>query len=301
MKNLKTLFVVLPSFLFSLSALGAGVFVDAPAGALPSEDAASIRELVRIAVENQPGFNSVPAAAQADVTLKTQVLKLGESYIVTVRKTDKAGKVLFSDKMKAANIDDMDTVSSRLVTSVLQERPVAQTADITNVTEEEETMLKKRIQATNQWIIGIGPGWATNLRSDGGGFTFTLGYLWGIDPDYSINLSWTNSSGRKDDDSTFSDFSLGMEYYFTQQKTSPFVGARLGYASAKPDGNCVISFFGTCDTSTASGWAMNGSAGLKFFRTSSVNLAVMGTYYQLFSKVGGKNPSLVATEIVVYF
>lgn len=297
----KNIMFVLAGVLFSLSSFAASVYVSQPSGSLKAEDEVSIRELMKIAADETPGFKVTENAKEADVTINTQVVKLGDSYILNAKKVNKSGTVLFSEKMKAATMEDMDTVTARLGKSVLLEKPVLQTGDVTNVTEAEENQNTRRIEATRQWIFSIGPGWATNLRSKGGGLTFAVGYLWGLDPDFAVNLSWQLHNGKGNDDASYSDFSLGMEYFFSRSKTSPFVGARLGYASAKPNGNCTISFFNSCDTSRASGWAANATAGVKFFRTSSVNVGLIATYHTVFDKVGGNMPGLFTTQMAVYF
>lgn len=265
-----------------------------------SADKGAVEELIRVAVSENGKHFVVRNKEKANFVLSANLLKLGDSYLLTMQKLNKQDQVVFAEKMKARTMADMDTVTSRLTRAVLEQRRVADTADVTNITAEEETLNTRRYQATRQWIIGMGPGWSSNLRSNGGGFGFTLGFLWGLDPDFGVNLTWTYASGPKDDESSYSDFTLGGEYYFSRTKNSPFVGARFGYGSARTDDGC--NAFGIqCDKDNASGWATNVQAGYKFFRTSTVNVAIAAYYSVLFAKTSIGTPSIGGVNFLVYY
>ncbi len=195
----------------------------------------------------------------------------------------------------------MDTVSARLTRAVIEQKSLEDTADVTNITRDEETLNSRRYNATRQWVIGIGPGWSSNLHSDGGGFTFLLGYLWGLDPDYSIKLGMTLNNGREDDDSSFSDFSIGGEYYFKRSKYSPLVGFSMGYGTGISNDSCTFSLFSGCKEDKANGWIGTVSAGYKMFRTSTVNAAVLGNYSYIFDETTAGNPSLFSILFAVYY
>ncbi len=276
-------------------------FVEMTNGAeVSGGDKGAVEELIRVSVAENGKHFVVSNKDKATWVLSGTLLKLGDSYLLSVQKKNKQGEVVFGEKMKAKTMADMDTVASRLTRAVIEQKRVAETADVTNITQEEETMNTRRYQATRQWIIGLGPGWTTNLNSKGGGFTFTLGFMWGLDPDFGLNLTWTYNNGPKDDESSYSDFSLGGEYYFSRTKTSPFVGARVGYGSARTDDNCNV--FGiNCAKDTASGWATNVQAGMKFFRTSTVNAAIAANYSVLFAKTSIGTPSLAGINLLVYY
>ncbi len=285
----------------SHSAFADTFFVESTTGAeISAADKAAVEELVRISVSEDGNHSVTTSKEKANWVLAPTLLKLGDSYLITLQKKDKKDHVVFASKMKAKTMSDMDTVAGRLTRAVIEQKKTAETADVTNITQEEETMNTRRYQATRQWIIGIGPGWSNNLNSAGGGFTFILGYLWGLDPDFGINLSWKMNGGRKDDDSGFTDFSLGGEYYFSRTKTSPFVGARMGYGSAHAD-TCPIFSTSTCNEDKASGWSVTADAGFKFFRTSSVNAGVAASYSYIFDETTRGNPSLFSVNLLVYY
>lgn len=289
--------------LTSISVFADSVFIEPVRGSSTSEaDKQSLEELIKIAVPQSGSKYSVTDKAQgADWTLSPALIKLGDSYILSIQKKDKTGRAVFSDKMKSTTMSDMDTVSARLTRGVLLGTKVENTADVTNITQDETTMNSRRYNATRQWMVGIGPGWTSNLRSSGGGFTFLVGYLWGLDPDFSVNLSFLTNSGRKNDDASYTDFSLGGEYYFARTKNSPFVGGRIGYGSARVNKDNCNAFSIGCEQDRASGWSTTAVAGYKFFRTSTVNVAVFGSFSYLFDRTSLGNPALSSLQLAVYF
>lgn len=296
--------LVLAMMISGPAAWAARVWVEPVKGSGVSEsDRESIGELIRVSIPENGADTVAAKAEEAEWTLTPSIMKLGDSYVLSLQKKDKRGQTVHGGKMKAAALNELDTVAARLTRAVMSETAVAGTADVTNITREEETMNTRRYTATRQWVFGLGPGFGSNLRSSGGGFTFTLGYLWGLDPDFSLNLSWTANSGRKSDDSSFSDFSLGGEYYFSRGKHSPFVGARLGYGSAHINQNQCSSggIEPGCGQDGASGWAGTLTAGYKLFRTSNVNAAILGTHTQIFDRTTLGNPALTSFQIAVYF
>lgn len=205
--------------------------------------------------------------------------------------------------MKAANIEDMDTVSIRVVRSVLNEEAPSNSAKVTDVTKDEETRGTRRYKATRQWRIAFGPAWSNGLSVNGGGTQWSLGYIWGIDPDYDLKINWSYYVPRStdEDNARFSEFALGMNYFFTQAKHSLFLTIELGYASAaaSENNNTVFNF----SEDSASGWAVGLGLGYKFFRTSTVNLGLLASYQYLFDKTekSDQTPRLSSLNIVVYY
>lgn len=297
--NVKTLLILL---FFSPLALADVYFVEnSKATGVADSDRAAVDQLIRSSVTGTGRDSVTEDRANAEFTLTPVLLKLGGAYVLTLEKRDKSNKVVYSQKMKAASMEDMDTVASRLTESVIRQTSTDDTADVTNITADEENRNTRRYKATRQWIIGLGPGWTENLRSGGGGFTFTLGYLWGLDPNFGVSLVGTFNSGPGGDDSRYIDFSLGGEYYFSRKKNTPFVGARFGYANADANDQCDLALFSNCKNDSASGWGTAFSAGYKFFRTSTVNVGLSANYFVLFDKTTEGTPSLTTVQFLIYY
>ncbi len=266
--------------------------------AILDSDKTAVQELIRSSIPKGK-HSAVDNSKQADWVLNGNLLKLGDSYILTLEKKSNKGKPSFSEKMKSTTMSNMDTVAQRLTTAVIDERTLEQTADVTNITENEKTQHTNRIEVTRQWILGIGPSWTSNLNSEGtGGFTLLIGYEWGLDPDFSIDLSYIGSAGRGGDESNFSDFSLGGTYYFSRTKFSPFVTARMGYGSSDINDGCSIF---CSSVNESSGWSGSVAAGYKFFRTSSVNVSSYLRYSYIFDKGQLGNASMTSWMIAVHF
>ncbi len=294
-------FIVAFAFFLSSSSFADNFYVeDIKSSDISGQDKTSVRELIRLSIPGAGNHKSVSQAGQADWILSPQLLKIGDAYILNLEKKSTKGARSFSEKMKSSTMDNMDVTAQRLTTAVINEQKVQQTADVTNITDEEKKQNTNRIEATRQWIIGIGPSWTSGLNSGGdGGFTLLIGYEWGLDPDYSVDLSYIGHGGRGEDDSRFSDFSVGATYYLSRTKYSPFLSARIGYGSTEINDGC--SFLCATDPDDPSGWTGSVSAGIKFFRTSAVNVSTYIRYSYMFDDGRYGNADMTTFMVAVHF
>ena len=194
----------------------------------------TVVELVKSSVAQEKGYSLTGDAKNAEIVLIPKVLKLGESYLFTIEKY-KGDKLVFATKMKAANADDLDTVSSRIVRSVLKEIKVADTVTVQDVTKDEETRGTRRYQSTRQWKLAFGPSYGQGLNTTSSSTYFEIGYVWGLDPNFDLQLSWIGTYfGGKNTFSgaSFSDFGLGMVYYLSTDKNAFYVSGAIEKASA---------------------------------------------------------------------
>ncbi|MCB0386523.1 MAG: hypothetical protein KDD43_14110, partial [Bdellovibrionales bacterium] len=151
------------------SALAETVFVAPTKGSgVDANSLGSITELIRAAVAESEDYELVDDQGSAKIVLKSKALRLGDSYILSmVKYVDK--KKAFASKLKAANLDDMDTVSGRLVRSVLTEVRAQKDARVSDVTQDEETRGTRRKKAIRQWELSFGPASPGNLNSKSDG------------------------------------------------------------------------------------------------------------------------------------
>lgn len=297
-KIFSCLSAALVAVLFSFSAFAESVFV-APLG--EGDDAslrAAVYSLVRAAVSNEAGYSLASNAKDAQLQLAPHLLKLGSSYIVTVDKL-KGERVLFTAKMKAATVDDLDTVSARVVRAALAETKAEATAQVDDVTEHEVTQGTRRQQATRQWKFGFGPAWGSNLNTNKSGLVYALGFVWGIDSDWDVDIAFRGSGF--DDTGAFTEFLIGSNYYLTRGKYAPFVTAGVGRGSAVVS-KANSSLFNPSDD-IASGWMARVGAGYKFFRTSNVNVGIEANYSTLFATTSrtGNTPGVTTLLLSVYY
>lgn len=271
------------------------------ANGLDEASAETINELVSSAVQYEGHEVTLELSGENSV-LRPYLLKLGDSYILKIDKV-KNKKIIFSSKLKASDLEDMDTVATRVVRSVINEQSVKDSVKVTDVTKDEETRGTRRFKATRQWRIAFGPAWSQGLNVDGGGTQWSLGYIWGLDPDYDLKLNWSFYVPRADEDdsASFVNFALGMNYFLTRAKHSPFISFELGYASAAASE--VNNNFFNLSEDKASGWALGVGLGYKFFRTSTVNVGLVASYQYLFDKTDktDETPRLGSLNLVVYY
>src|SRR5262245_49209027 len=107
--------------LLSTFAYADTIFVEEPGGALPPGlDASNLKELIRTSATSQ-GHSVVNDSAAAQYSLRASVIRLGNSYILTVDKFVQ-GKLDYSSRMKARELEELDEVAGRVVRSVTSGR-----------------------------------------------------------------------------------------------------------------------------------------------------------------------------------
>lgn len=298
---MRTTVVGLLSFLFLFRAHAESVFVrPLQADAETGNSSATVLELVKAEVSTEPGFTLETNAKNASVHLATKLLKLGNSFILSIDKI-KDDRIVFTAKMKAANIDDLDTVSARVVHAVLKETKTEGSAQVDDVTEDEVTRGTRRIQTVRQWRVTFGPAWGSNLNTTRSGTIGSLGYVWGLDAQWEAltHLSLAGFSKDGESGAFYMDAMLGVAYFLTKGKHSPYVTGGFGYASAGASRSDTILL--TDDK--ASGWAGRMGAGVKLFRTTNLSFGFELNHSYLFSKtsVSGSMPGLTSLIVVLAF
>jgi opacity protein-like surface antigen len=286
------------------SVFAASVFVTPPTA--EGEDAtlrASLYELVKAAVSDESGYSLAGSLKEADLTLHPRLLKLGSSYIVSLDKM-KGERIVHTAKMKAASAEDIDAVSARVVRAALRETKAAEDAQVGDVTQDEVSKTNLRIQTTRQWKLGFGPAWGDQMNVDKSGILFTLGFVWGIDPNFDLDLGFRTTGFEKSGESGahFTEFLIGTNYYLTRSRNAPFLTAGVGRTSASvsiPDSTSILN---TSDD-TINGWSVRVGVGYKFFRTSTVNLGVEANYSKVFgeSTRSKQAPGLTSLALALYY
>ncbi len=223
MKNSLTLVVLL---LLSAIASATTVFVNKVDGSGVDEASTeSTFELIKSAVPQNSGYTLSENKTTVEVVLTPKLLKLGDAYILKIDKF-KGSNLLFSSKMKASNLADMDTVAQRVVRAVLNESESERNAEVTDVTEAEQTLSTRRYQATRQWLFSFGPAWSAGINASKDDVLWNLGYVWGLDPDWDVKINYMMYAPSGN--ANFYDLSLGMNYYFSRSKNSLFAMAGFG-------------------------------------------------------------------------
>ena len=291
--------IVLASILLLSAQLHATDVFVAPVefrGAL-TEDADVTTDLLRNAVDKTKGFDSVESRAKSQLALTARLLKLGSSYLLSLKRSDGQRPAA---ELSVARMDDMHLATQRLVRQVLiggEEAP-----RVGEVTDADVRGNDRRVQAIRQWQVGFGPAWTSNLRDSGPASVWSLGYLWGIEQDYEIQLLGEFLSSSKSKDVSFGGLSIGLNYLFLRSRHSPFVSAEFGYGWAQADRGCTSNICRFTDgADEANGWQLAVGLGYKFFRTANVNLAVAARHEYMMATTREGLPSKTTLKVLLYF
>lgn len=276
-------------FLFSFPLWADTFYVTEGAGVgVPKEEVQTLNELVRTAVGSIDGHQPSNDPNQANYSLKPKLLKLGNSYTVTLEKSKK-DKVVFSSSLKADRIEDLDTVTQRLVRAVIDEKNPVSDVRITEVTSNDKTLGSTRRDAVKRWMLGFGPAGTANMNQSSNLVLLSVGYEWEIpSSDASIKILWEGVSG-------FSYLAFNGSYFLNNKDTSPFIHALVGYGGAKTESS------GSKASENVNGFALGGGAGFRFFRTSSINMEVAATAATIAAQSSLGAPALLGARIGLYF
>ncbi|MAF77362.1 MAG: hypothetical protein CME63_00220 [Halobacteriovoraceae bacterium] len=283
------------------NAFAAQVYVEEVGGKeIGASEREAINEFIKSSVQNHSSYDLVDSKEGAQIILRPKLLKLSETYFLKISKIEN-GKVTKSSRMKSKKLSDIDRVTERLVESVLEGKSLEKTARVDNITDAEVKRNINRFEVTRQWFIGFGPGWLNSSNISKSGFFWKLGHEWGLDPNFSINLTLDGTS-LSDSSADFTMFQMGLDYYFTLTKTSPYLGVGVGYGSSDAHGCTEDIFSFSCsDEHEAKGWAATINGGLKFFRTSAVNVGIEAEYAYIFDETVYGNPSRMTVSLAVYY
>lgn len=159
--------------------------------------------------------------------------------------------------------------------------------------EKNQRTSSERVQAMRQVLLGFGPAYFNKMNAPEAGIGFQAGYLWTIDDNFDLGLQTDFAISTEHTDAYILSGKILTNYYFTTDDISPYVGAGFGYGWASIHDNNVT----TISDDSASGFAMSLQAGVKFFRTSTVNLAVAGEYTTIFNQSSLGQPGVFLLKV----
>ena len=274
------------------SPVWADVFFVEPAegNGVSTEDAMSTTELVRQTV-SQLGHELTRIPDEAKLFLVPRVMKLGDSVILTVRKETSEGKLLFSSKLKANRIEELDLVAERVTRSAINEVSPEKDLRVSEVTETESKKGSFRKPALAGKYFGLGPAWLSQLNSGDMGFYFSAGYAW------DVNFAMVRLSGDfvYSSGAFFSDVSLGLNYFFLDTPVSPFLGADFGVGFAR------VNQGGIFNHETVTGFMVGATGGIQLLRATSINLELAVKVSVILNSARLGNPLMTGLRLGLYF
>jgi hypothetical protein len=282
---------------FSINSFATNIYVAPAEGAgIEADKLTAVTNLVEVAA-SEKSVNKISDSKKADITLKTKVIKLGNSYIVNVSKLTKNDQEKFSNKIKAKTFDDIDVSITRVVRSVLNENKLQDDITVSQVTDQEVSQGTNRTDAIKQWEFGFGPAKLHHVNASENAVAWRIGYNWTIRPNFDLKLIWDIASSRGNDSSGFNGISIGGNYFFSEADMAPFVTMDFGYGGAQADDPTLVH----PDNSDASGFIIGAGGGMKFFRTSKVNLGLSLRLSHMLSKTFDGNPNSLGLLVSIFF
>ena len=280
-------FKLLAILLFSFSANADEYFVEKTIGpGIAESDLSTATELIRVSVGQSGSHHVSKDSSKADFILRPRLMKLGSAYIMTLEKL-KGEEVVFSNQLKASQLDELDKITSRLTRSVIESLKSEKEAKVGEVTDEEAKQGSQRKPAIRGYYFGIGPVLLGNLGSSGLGYDLSGAYAWDVNQimvQIFTDLAFKGSA-------SFLDIGIGGHYFLSDRDLAPYLAADFGYAGA--------SVQNTLESS--GGFALGFGAGFQLLRTSSIHLELGTRFTVLFNKNSIGNPTLLQLRLGLYF
>lgn len=143
---------------------------------------------------------------------------LGEKILVHLSQENPPGTIIAERQLWISNIEEMIEAAPRLVTALVQNKPIDSTVDMESVTEHEAEKLNK-ISGESLWNLGI-----IGTAIPGTDHFAEPGYEFGWSyetPKYAVGTEFRGSFGE---DFSFGSWSIGGRYFFNKKNISPYVG-----------------------------------------------------------------------------
>jgi len=250
--------------------------------------ARSVKTLITSAVSSAGGQPS--DSPNTDYKLRTELVRLGTAYVLTVTRVAPNGQT-FSSHQKANTVEELDDASDRAVRAAMLSTPAKYDMRVGEVKKTDEDILRNRVQSKSFTYFGFGPAGFQNMGTTQLSYDLALGHYWEVAPQAAIKLLVDGvASGSF---STYIFFAqLGLNYYFTDASTAPYVGAGLGFG---------FSWSGASSATTIGGFAGDLGLGCQFFRTSSTQLDLFLGYTTIFGNNTIGAPGFFGGRVGVLF
>ena len=284
-------FTVLFFLLASFQAQAASYFV----GEIKTSDAdpqltQSMKSLLTTAITNAGG-QVADSENGADFTLKTELVRLGQAYVLSVTRYQ-GGKAVYASRQKAASIEQLDDAADRAVRAALISKPTKKDNRVGEIQRSQEDEMRRRIFSRSFSYFSFGPAGFNNMGiSPQLSYDLGLGHFWEVTPNAAITLMGTGTASG-DLKTYFVLGQLGLRYYFTDEDFSPYVGGGLGFGG---------SASGSSSATTIGGFGGSIGLGVLFFRTSSTQFDVYASYSSIFGNNTIGAPGAYSLRIGILF
>ena len=235
----------------------------------------------------------VTKPGNAILEFKGKVIHLGKATIIQLTML-KDGNVVSATKGKVMSIETLDQVVDKMIDKLTssQNTKVASTKKVKKervgqIKKENADKLSTRIKSRKFETVAFGGTTFVNGPNTNVGYYLKYGYIWDVDAHMAIKLQADMNISSSEPSAFFGMASLGMNYYFSDTKFSPYIGADFGFGTSKDDN---------------AGFALGASAGVLMFRTATTQIGIEARYQSLTSKNNtGEIPSVFSISLAVYY
>ncbi|MCM2282992.1 MAG: DUF481 domain-containing protein [Bdellovibrionaceae bacterium] len=320
MKYLLSVFVLLGSW----PALAADIFIAdtiKQSGATRAE-ADSVHQLVNNTVVTMGQDKVVQDEMDADYTLQPRLMKLGESYILTVERR-RGEEIIYASQVKANSVNELDRASRRATMAALSDRSVrgeeeyAQGKEVDSGTRsgataegprEERPQIFRGADAESRmrpgyqlnpgsktyryWSLGLGPALMRRVETDDLFYSLSAAHLWDIHPRASVKVLGEANFSTGTEDASMYNLAAGASWFFMPTANgAAYVTGDLGYGFAESALN-----------NDADGFTFGTGVGYQFFRTSRTTMDVLLRYAVLTNELEEDGfPQLIGARLAVNF
>lgn len=296
--------IILLTLLWTPMVWSATIYVAPVQGTNITENTSkTLRELIKVEVQNDSNHRLVDALDQAQFFIQTKVIKL-DNFTLSMTRWRGNDKVS-SGQWKANNLSDLEAKISVAVPEIINTEINKNSAQLFDdkkslgerAAEKNQNASNERVEARRQVIIGFGPAFFDNMNTAESGLGFQAGYVWNINDHFDLGLQSDFAISTSHSDAWMFGGKVNTNYHFNSKDISPFIGAGFGYAWASLHDNNVSNI----PDDSASGFAVGLQGGVKFFRTSTVNLAVSGEYTRIFNKASLGQPAVFFLKVALLY
>lgn len=275
------------------------------------QDAEAVTSLVRDAVVSSGQDRLVSNEWEAEYSLQPRVLKLGDSYILTVERK-RGDDVIAANQEKAVTYDDLNRAASRATIAALGHAPenVAANAAPAATTPASASpviapsggvsrmprsgyQLSPAGKTKHYWTVGLGPAIGRRLESDDIFYSLSASHQWDVHPRASVKALAETSVSTGGESAHLYNFGAGANWYFMPTMTgAAYITGDMGFGFAQ---NSLDN--------KSDGFTFGAGAGYQFFRTEKTSMDVLIRYVVLTKEVGDEDglPQVLGARVAVNF
>jgi len=264
---------------------------------------------IAVALPSRDSLAMLAAASQCPNYLVTSMTRLGDNMIISFTLYNTAdGTVLWQDRLKAANPEDIDPIVQRIARALGSPQKTVSNDDIYSVTENEQKTLRQK-RSNNSFGVALGgtvlPGDPYNHAPFIGGIGLVYAYdTRSLIVDLEGDLFIANKK------STLSTVGINVWKPLNDGNVTPYMGGGLALGMSTFETNTVSSctnYYGdsySCSDSNSEevgGLLISAGGGLLLNRTSSVNLRLDLRYTVATYEVAGSVPNGAQIRLIASF